>query len=325
MKVIFFGMNTKSSYKTLEKLIDVSCVEAVFVSRKVSTKKSKPSSRYRQINNSFYRFLNSKIDKFSSQNNDICGLARQNGIPVFKYHKMLEKNVIDQLSSLESKNAIISNFPGLISGTILDKSGKTFVNLHPSLLPNYRGPNPYFWIYYNFEKETGVTLHYVDSGEDSGNIVNLKLKFRASSHKKIEEEIIEKGNLLLTKYLDQVSKKKEIHSYKQKKFKAGFRAKRVNLNLFDIDFTKIRTRQTFHFLKMSMFPLSFLRNFNSHSVWILQSFQLTEKCKQNDHTRSNRLGVKEVHCKDGYLIFKSQLVITFLLKKLEKNVKKYFS
>lgn len=36
------------------------------------------------------------------------------------------------------------------------------INLHPSLLPKYRGPNPYFGILLNAEPESGVTIHYID-------------------------------------------------------------------------------------------------------------------------------------------------------------------
>jgi methionyl-tRNA formyltransferase len=50
------------------------------------------------------------------------------------------------------------------------------VNLHPSLLPRYRGANPYFWVLKNQENETGVTLHYMDEGLDTGNIIQQKSK-----------------------------------------------------------------------------------------------------------------------------------------------------
>ena len=45
------------------------------------------------------------------------------------------------------------------------------INAHPSLLPKYRGPNPYFWVINNMEKITGVTLHIMDSKFDSGAIL----------------------------------------------------------------------------------------------------------------------------------------------------------
>jgi methionyl-tRNA formyltransferase len=45
------------------------------------------------------------------------------------------------------------------------------INLHPSLLPKYRGANPYFWIMLNEEVESGATIHYIDKGEDTGDIL----------------------------------------------------------------------------------------------------------------------------------------------------------
>lgn len=45
------------------------------------------------------------------------------------------------------------------------------INIHPSILPKYRGPNPDFWHYMNMEKEQGITIHYIDEGEDTGDIL----------------------------------------------------------------------------------------------------------------------------------------------------------
>ena len=45
------------------------------------------------------------------------------------------------------------------------------INVHPSLLPKYRGPNPYAQVLFNDEQVTGVTFHLVDEGYDSGGIL----------------------------------------------------------------------------------------------------------------------------------------------------------
>lgn len=45
------------------------------------------------------------------------------------------------------------------------------INAHPSLLPKYRGPNPYFWVIKNQEQVSGVTFHLIDEGYDSGAIL----------------------------------------------------------------------------------------------------------------------------------------------------------
>lgn len=45
------------------------------------------------------------------------------------------------------------------------------INAHPSLLPKYRGPNPYFWTIRNQEKESGITFHLIDDNLDTGAIL----------------------------------------------------------------------------------------------------------------------------------------------------------
>jgi len=45
------------------------------------------------------------------------------------------------------------------------------INLHPAYLPDFRGPNAFFWHYYAFEINPGITVHYIDEGEDTGDII----------------------------------------------------------------------------------------------------------------------------------------------------------
>lgn len=70
----------------------------------------------------------------------------------------------------------------IIVGTWREKlKRKTFtlpkigtVNIHPSLLPRYRGPNPYMQVILRGEKKTGVTLHLVDENLDTGAVLLQK-------------------------------------------------------------------------------------------------------------------------------------------------------
>ena len=45
------------------------------------------------------------------------------------------------------------------------------INVHPALLPRYRGPNPLYWVLANGEATTGVTVHHIDAGIDTGDII----------------------------------------------------------------------------------------------------------------------------------------------------------
>lgn len=62
---------------------------------------------------------------------------------------------------------------GIFKKTHLDNCKLGIINLHPAPLPQYRGCNSYSHAIMNGESQYGVTLHYVDEGIDTGDIINL--------------------------------------------------------------------------------------------------------------------------------------------------------
>ena len=84
------------------------------------------------------------------------------------------------VNSSEFKKAILKLNPDIIlvgswgekiKKEIYDLPKIAAINTHPSLLPKYRGPNPYFWAIKNQEQISGVTFHLIDSGYDTGAIL----------------------------------------------------------------------------------------------------------------------------------------------------------
>jgi len=65
----------------------------------------------------------------------------------------------------------IADYRYLLPESILKLSPMGAVNLHPSLLPKYRGRAPINWAILNGETEIGLTAHFVDSGMDTGDII----------------------------------------------------------------------------------------------------------------------------------------------------------
>jgi methionyl-tRNA formyltransferase len=66
---------------------------------------------------------------------------------------------------------VISFFNQLLKPPLLGAAPLGAVNLHPSLLPTYRGPAPLFWTYRDGAAEAGLTIHRVTAGEDDGDIL----------------------------------------------------------------------------------------------------------------------------------------------------------
>ncbi len=59
----------------------------------------------------------------------------------------------------------------ILRAKLLTMPGQHFVNIHPSLLPYYRGPAPTFWMLYNGEQQTGYTIHRMTTQVDRGAIL----------------------------------------------------------------------------------------------------------------------------------------------------------
>ena len=45
------------------------------------------------------------------------------------------------------------------------------INLHPSLLPRYRGPDPFYWQYHDHDRDAGVTIHFISADMDEGAVL----------------------------------------------------------------------------------------------------------------------------------------------------------
>ncbi len=66
---------------------------------------------------------------------------------------------------------LVGSWAEKISKEIYDLPRIATINAHPSLLPKYRGPNPYFWTIRNQEQISGITFHLLDEKLDSGAIL----------------------------------------------------------------------------------------------------------------------------------------------------------
>jgi len=113
------------------------------------------------------------------------------------------------------KFLISKNVDILLVGTWREKiSRQTYiiptigtVNVHPSLLPKYRGPNPYLQTILNGETSSGVTLHLVDENYDTGAILyqeKVKIKPEDTS-KELRERVVIVARSLVTKFLNNLN------------------------------------------------------------------------------------------------------------------------
>lgn len=109
--------------------------------------------------NMFYDFKNFVINR---------------GLNYIDYDELDEPQLIEKVKQLDVDAAVVCSFNYKIPKVLLDATKDGFINVHPSMLPKYRGGNPYSRVIMNGETETGVTIHFMDEGFDTGDIIAQK-------------------------------------------------------------------------------------------------------------------------------------------------------
>lgn len=104
--------------------------------------------------------------------------ARMENIPVFSFSAKqyvnksgYEREILDELHVHDVEFIILAGYMRLIGSTLLGDYSHRIVNIHPSLLPCFPGKDAIGQAFKAEVKETGVTIHYVDEGMDTGPII----------------------------------------------------------------------------------------------------------------------------------------------------------
>ncbi len=100
-------------------------------------------------------------------------VALEHGIPVFQPRRIRDEGLED-LKALKPDLCVTAAYGQILSQDILDVPPLGTVNVHASLLPEYRGSSPANWVIINGEKTTGVTTMMTDAGIDTGDILLQK-------------------------------------------------------------------------------------------------------------------------------------------------------
>jgi methionyl-tRNA formyltransferase len=106
-----------------------------------------------------------------SRNNrelEVAQIAAKHDIPVLLPNKPGE--IRDQLIAFGAEAAILAAYGRIIPQSIIDIFPKGIINIHPSLLPNYRGPTPIESAISNGDTQTGVSIMQLSAGMDEGPV-----------------------------------------------------------------------------------------------------------------------------------------------------------
>ena len=149
MKIVFFGTPSFASI-ILDEIINNHNVVGIVTS--TDTKKG----RGKKIKESAVKIL-----------------AKENNLPILQPLNLKDPKFVDDLIQLQADLYIVIAFR-MLPKIVWEIPKLGTINLHASLLPNYRGAAPINWVIINGETQTGVTTFFINEEIDKGNIILSK-------------------------------------------------------------------------------------------------------------------------------------------------------
>ena len=104
-------------------------------------------------------------------NRTIAQIAWERDIPVIEVGRLSSPETLEALAGFRPDVICVACFPQRLPRALLEVSPLGCLNVHPSLLPAYRGPSPGYWVLRSGERQTGVTIHLMDERLDTGDIL----------------------------------------------------------------------------------------------------------------------------------------------------------
>ena len=130
--------------------------------------------------------------------------ARKLGIEYLSPENLKEKDFLKKLKEHRSELFLVAGYGKIIPREILEIAKFKILNIHPSLLPKYRGPTPIQSAILNGESITGITIHLLNDKIDTGDIISQrKIRLEGKeNYLEAEEKLAKLGAELFSEILD---------------------------------------------------------------------------------------------------------------------------
>lgn len=267
-----------------------------------------------------YHFL------FFKSNSTLRSFALKSKIPYY-YMTSSSLELENWIRELEPDLIIVYSMSQLLKKNIYSIPPLGTINLHPSYLPEYRGPNPVFWMYYNMVKQGGVTVHYIDEGEDTGKILmqerySIPLGIKSSDN--FDIAIGKIGTRLLLEVMQNIE---QIRPLQQSIESSTIRARNLKLEEHKtiIDWKNWPIERVWHVLRGTESWLDALpapQGIYRGTRWIIGEFKKMQLDQKYEIGSIYKIKAKRiVVCHDGIIYIKCKMNLKYLLINLIENGK----
>jgi len=242
-----------------------------------------------------------KIQKSSVK---IC--AEKYNLPVFQPEKLRDEQFISELKSLDADIFVVVAFR-MLPEIVWNIPSKGTINLHASILPQYRGAAPINWAIINGETQTGVTTFFINEKIDEGNmILSKELDILPEDNAGIlHDKLLHIGKFVVLSTLQQIENGtcEEQKQVELSNLKSAPKLLKENCR---IDWN-LPTEQIYNFIRgLSPYPAAFSKYTNSDKEeTIMKIFSCKKEIIIHDISpgiiQTDNKNYLKVACKDGYI------------------------
>ncbi|WP_121809189.1 methionyl-tRNA formyltransferase [Mucilaginibacter kameinonensis] len=233
--------------------------------------------------------------------------AEANGLKVLQPEKLKNEDFIAELKALKADLQVVVAFR-MLPEIVWNMPPKGTINLHASLLPQYRGAAPINWALINGEKESGVTTFFLKHDIDTGNILFTE-KITLTGHEdagELHDRLMNKGAGLLVKTVKAVESGR-YNEHPQSQLAEGTQLKHAPKIFKDdcrIDWTQTAESIYNKIRGLSPVPTAYTE-LNGKSLKVFTSeYQVSEPAIQPGGFLSDNKTYLKFAAKDGFVLLK---------------------
>lgn len=256
------------------------------------------------------RFVRSLYCRLRKRPASLKELALGKQIPYYYMSAGSDKALEEWVKARNPDLIVIFSMSQLLKENIFSIPPQGAINLHPALLPKYRGPNPWFWMYYDHDLHPSATIHYIDEGEDTGDIIyqdGFDILPGFSCQEVYEKVILDVGIRLLIQAIDDISTG-NAPRHPQPKESPTKRARNVAASEGSslIDWEKWSVQRIWHFLRGAAQYTDILAKLEERNKGQIGEIGEYETCEHNSACNPGKVysqgGKTFLACRDGKII-----------------------
>ncbi|MEO2281125.1 methionyl-tRNA formyltransferase [Pseudoalteromonas pernae] len=111
------------------------------------------------------------VPRYETRDRVLKQWAEKLNVPFIVASDVNSPDFIEQVKAFEADIFVSMSFNQILKEAIISVPPRGFINCHAGALPFYRGRNPLNWALINGEERFGITVHYIDEGIDTGDII----------------------------------------------------------------------------------------------------------------------------------------------------------